>query len=337
MANIRLEDVSKFYGRQQVLADVSLEIDDGEMFALLGPSGSGKTTLLRLIAGLEAPSAGKVIFNNADFTHVSAQRRKAIIVFQDYALFPHLTVFQNIAFGLRAGGVPRVALESKVHDILDLVQLKDRQHSLPRELSGGQKQRVALARACVLEPRVLLLDEPFSNLDTGLRQSMRDFVAALQERLRFTCILVTHDKEEAFMMSRRVAVIVDSRLQQVDAPEVIFTRPLTKKLSDFLGEANYLDGRVQGGNFYCALGIFAVNAPDSANAVGRFRWDQLALTREAGPHLGRVTGKSYAGKATYYTVTIERGHTLNVFSARHDFFVGEEVFLEVLPSVVNVY
>ncbi|KAF0194859.1 MAG: hypothetical protein FD169_1601 [Bacillota bacterium] len=337
MANIKLVDVCKKFGAKETLSNIALEIHDGEMLALLGPSGSGKTTLLKIVAGLEQPTSGRVFFNEVDYTDAPAQKRKAIIVFQDYGLFPHMTVGQNVAFGLRARGEERQQILTKVKNILQLVQLSGRESSLPAELSGGEKQRVALARACVVEPGVLLLDEPFSNLDTSLRLGMREFVAALQKKLKFTCVLVTHDKEEAFMMSERVAVILDNRLEQVAPPEIIYRKPATKKVADFMGDANYVPGKVISGKFVCELGVMPVNEPDTDAALGMFQGDQISLGRAGTGFSGTVTARKFAGKLTYYTVAMGPHLSFKVTSVTSDFLVGETVSVAVAPSGVNVY
>ena len=325
MSKLRLENLSKSFGENIVLRDISLSIDEGEFVSLLGPSGCGKTTLFKIIAGLETPDSGSVFIGDNCCDHIPARKRGAVIVFQDYGLFPHMTVTQNIEFGLMARKISRAERAAKSARMLELVQLGEKAASYPHELSGGQKQRVALARACVLEPNVLLLDEPFSNLDANLKDAMRDFVLTLQRALKITTILVTHDKEEAFMTSQRVAVIFDGRIQQFDTPLQIYSNPLTKQVADFIGEANYIDGNVSGGFFICPLGRFdAGNRPDGA-AQMLLRYDHIALDRTNGFPC-TVTQKKYKGGTTTYRVkAAEQCLTLN--SSDNSFEPGQEAFV----------
>jgi spermidine/putrescine ABC transporter ATP-binding subunit len=218
---------------------VSLEIGRGELFALLGPSGCGKTTLLRLIGGLEEPTAGTIAIDGADVTHVPPHRRPVNMVFQHYALFPHLTVAENVAFGLRYRGLPRRAWAGKVAEALALVRLSGLEARRPDQLSGGQRQRVALARAIVLEPRVLLLDEPLAALDRKLRKEVQVEIKGLQRTLGITFVLVTHDQEEALALSDRMAVMSHGRVVQVGSPADVFERPETELVAEFMGAANF--------------------------------------------------------------------------------------------------
>lgn len=337
MAGITLAGVTKSFDERPILDRLDLSIQDGELVALLGPSGSGKTTLLKLIAGLQRPSAGQVLFDGRDVTAVPARKRQAIIVFQDHCLFPHMTVSENIAFGLRARNESRVVIAKKVSDILEVVQLPTRCSSYPHELSGGEKQRIALARACVLEPKVLLLDEPFSNLDITLRLSMREFVIALQRELRLTCVLVTHDKEEAFAMAKRVAVLLDGRLEQVDTPEHLYVWPRSRKVAAFLGDCNFLPGKVAGGIFYCALGAFPVQFPDAERATGMVRNEHVELVRSGGHLRGRVLDRVFAGRYTTYSVVLKDGTTLSATACKEPLAVGEEVSVAKSEGPMQVW
>ncbi|MBT9133974.1 MAG: Spermidine/putrescine import ATP-binding protein PotA [Firmicutes bacterium] len=336
MARITLVGVAKAFNDKQILDRLDLDIENGELLALLGPSGSGKTTLLKLIAGLDTPSAGRIKFDGSDVTLVSTRHRQAIIVFQDHCLFPHLTVKENIAFGLRARNEPRATIDRKVGEILEVVQLPGRQNSLPHALSGGEKQRIALARACVLKPRVLLLDEPFSNLDVNLRLSMREFVVSLQRVLKLTCVLVTHDKEEAFVMAERVAVLLDGRLEQVDTPENLYDRPKNKKVAEFLGEANFFPGVVADGVFTCALGSFATPWQDTRQAVGMVRYDNVQLGRHTGNTLGKIKDKVFAGRYTFYKVALAAGGEL-MASCKESFTLGDAVYVSCADHAMQVY
>jgi len=238
------EDPHRSGGAVVAVDGVSLEVRDGELVTLLGPSGCGKTTALRIIAGFESPSSGRVLINGQDVTHQPPHTRNTAMVFQSYAIFPHLTVAQNVAFGLEMRGVPKNDIAARVHDILDLVGLAGLQHRSPEQLSGGQQQRVALARAIITEPRVLLFDEPLSNLDAKLREQMRGEVRKLQRRLGITSVYVTHDQAEAMALSDRIIVMEAGRVQQVGAPLEIYARPANRFVADFIGRVNFIEGLV---------------------------------------------------------------------------------------------
>lgn len=232
---VRIEGLGAGYGRQEVLREISLAIDPGELVALLGPSGCGKSTLLRVVAGLHAPGAGRILFNGREVNGLPAERRRAAMVFQRPLLFPHLTVAGNVAFGLKMRRMASGEIRQRVAQALHLVQLEGYGDRRPGELSGGQEQRVALARALVIEPDLLLLDEPFSALDPGLRAEMQRLVGDLQRRLGITTIFVTHDQEEAVLLADRIAVLLDGRLAQFDHPRGFYTAPATPEVARFFG------------------------------------------------------------------------------------------------------
>jgi spermidine/putrescine transport system ATP-binding protein len=242
---VELLQVTKAYGRQVVLDGIDLAIERGEFLTLLGPSGCGKTTILRLIAGFEAPTAGRVRLEGADVTALPPNRRQVNTVFQSYALFPHLSVYENVAFGPRLAGERGEALDRKVNDALATVQLEDYARRRPSQLSGGQQQRVAIARAIVNRPSVLLLDEPLSALDYKLRKAMQLELKQLQRRLGITFVFVTHDQEEALSMSDRVVVMDAGRIQQIGPPRSIYETPANLFVAGFVGEINLLPAVVQ--------------------------------------------------------------------------------------------
>jgi spermidine/putrescine transport system ATP-binding protein len=242
---VTLDRVTKRYGPVTAVDRVSLEIRRGEFFSLLGPSGCGKTTLLRTVAGFIAPDEGRVLINGSDVTGVPPNKRPSNMVFQDYALFPHLDVAANIGFGLREARMPRGEIARRVEDALRIVRLEGLEHRRPRQLSGGQQQRVALARTLVKEPVVLLLDEPLGALDLKLRKAMQLELKRIQREVGITFIYVTHDQEEALTMSDRIAVMHAGRCEQVDRPDEIYERPKTLFVADFVGEANLLSVRVR--------------------------------------------------------------------------------------------
>jgi putative spermidine/putrescine transport system ATP-binding protein len=247
--SVEIREVTKRFGDVTAVDGVSLEIRRGELFALLGPSGCGKTTLLRIVGGLEAPTAGEIRIAGTDVTRVPPHRRPAHMVFQQYALFPHLPVAENVGFGLRyKRNLPRAAHAAKVQEALALVRLTGLEKRLPHQLSGGQRQRVALARALVLEPQVLLLDEPLAALDPQLREEVQVELKHLQRTLGITFLFVTHDREEALGMSDRVAVMRQGRVEQVGTPVEVFERPATRFAAEFLGAANFFPAEA-GGSF----------------------------------------------------------------------------------------
>jgi spermidine/putrescine transport system ATP-binding protein len=244
--SVEMVELTRRFDDFTAVSAVSLSIREGEFFSLIGPSGCGKTTTLRMIAGLEVPSSGNVRVRGRDITLDPPHRRPVNTVFQQYALFPHLNVFENVAFGLRERGVPRRGIGEPVRRMLELVELSARESARPRELSGGQQQRVALARALVLEPQVLLLDEPLGALDLKLRRQMQELLKQLQREVGITFVYVTHDQEEAFSMSDRVAVMHHGVLQQLGTPEVVYRRPANAFVADFVGASNRLEGTVKG-------------------------------------------------------------------------------------------
>jgi sulfate transport system ATP-binding protein len=263
---LEIKSLSKAFGRYPALNDVSLTAADGEFLALLGPSGSGKTTLLRILAGLETPDAGQVGFDGEDFLSLPVRRRGVGMVFQHYALFRHMTVEQNIAFGLRvrprASRPSRQAIADRVRDLLELMQLDGLGRRYPSQLSGGQRQRVALARALAIEPRMLLLDEPFGALDAQVRRELRRWLRQVHDRAGVTTVFVTHDQEEALDLADRVAVLKDGKLVQIGAPHQVYENPANGFVFDFLGAACRLPGEVAGGRL--SVADWTTAAPDGA-------------------------------------------------------------------------
>jgi ABC-type Fe3+/spermidine/putrescine transport system ATPase subunit len=257
--SITLEHLHKAHGDHPVVRDVSLDVAEGELFVLLGASGSGKSTLLRLIAGLIAPDSGRILLNGRDVTRLPPQARDTGFVFQNYSLFRHMTVAQNIAFGLSIRRTPRQEREQRVAELLDLIALADCADRLPGALSGGQQQRVALARALAYQPKVLLLDEPFGALDVRIRLQLRRDLRAIQQRLGVTAILVTHDQEEAFDIADRIGVIDGGRLLETGTPHALYQRPAHPFTASFLGTANLLNAHRNGTSVY--VGTAQLPAP----------------------------------------------------------------------------
>lgn len=243
-ATVRLSELTKTYGQAAAVDRLSLDIEPGELVALLGPSGCGKTTSLRMIAGLVQPSGGEIFVNGRSITSVPVHKRNIGMLFQSFALFPHLTVAENVAFGLEMRGIKRRAATQRVREALDLVQLGGHEDRLPSQLSGGQQQRVALARALVIEPAMLLLDEPLGALDKNLRESMQVELRLLQRRLGITTVMVTHDQDEALTLSDRIVVMRRGRLEQVGSPAEVYQQPTSRFVAGFLGLSNFFRGTV---------------------------------------------------------------------------------------------
>ena len=245
--DVIIKDAVKRYGDFTALNGVSLDIREGEFFTLLGPSGCGKTTLLRMIAGFNSIEGGDFYFGEKRINDVAAHKRDIGMVFQNYAIFPHLTVRENVAYGLKARKTPKAEMEKRVNEALELVQISHLADRKPNELSGGQQQRVALARAFVIEPSVLLMDEPLSNLDAKLRVQMRSVINKLQRRLGITTIYVTHDQEEALAISDRIAVMKDGNIMQIGTPNEIYAKPQNPFVAGFIGVSNFMDCQSEGG------------------------------------------------------------------------------------------
>jgi iron(III) transport system ATP-binding protein len=319
-ASVRLDAITKRFGATVAVDAVSLTVEPGEFLTLLGPSGCGKTTTLRMVAGLEEPTAGRVFIDSEDVTDQPPHARDITMVFQSYALFPHLTVFENVAYGLRVLRRPADEVRHRVQEALSLAGIGDLGARQPAALSGGQQQRVALARALILQPKVLLFDEPLSNLDAKLRKRMRDEIRALQRRAGITALYVTHDQAEALAVSDRIAVMAHGRVEQLGAPAEIYRRPATRFVADFIGEANLLPVEIEargaaGGR--ARLGSVGLPVPDGtapagpATLVVRPEAIQIRPAALASPPDGALAGEvrraAYLGAAAEYTVETEVG------------------------------
>ncbi|MBB4660583.1 ABC transporter ATP-binding protein [Conexibacter arvalis] len=324
---LELRNLVRRYGEETVVDDLDLTVEKGELVSLLGPSGCGKTTTLRMVAGFARPSGGQILVRGEDIAALPVHRRGVGLVFQSYALFPHLSVFDNVAFGLKRHKVPRREIPGRVRDVLAKVQLEALADRKPAQLSGGQQQRVALARVLVLEPSLVLLDEPFSNLDALLRETMRSELRAIQQRLGFTALFVTHDQEEAMALSDRIAVMERGRLVQLDRPEVVYHRPATRFVAEFIGRANLFGGtvrRAEGGELEAAAaGIRwladGAAAPRGAAVDVMVRPDRVALelaaadaSGDAGPNAayGEIVQTEYLGSGCLVTLRTDDGTRL---------------------------
>ncbi len=262
-ADLRLEKISKTFGKVQAVKEVSLEIPHGKLVTLLGPSGCGKTTILRMIAGLEVPTSGKIFLGNEDITNLPPNERKITMVFQSYALFPHMNVYENIAYGLKVKHVQEEEIRSAVKEALEMVGLSGFEKRGSNELSGGQQQRVAVARALVLKPKVLLFDEPLSNLDAKLRNRMRGEIRNLQRDLGITSVYVTHDQSEALAISDKIVVMENAVISQEGTPKELYKRPNNAFVADFIGDANIIEltvNRIEGSKAYLQMGEKEISA-----------------------------------------------------------------------------
>lgn len=320
-ATVRLEHITKRFGAITAVDDISLEIPEGTLLCLLGPSGCGKTTTLRMIAGFEEPTRGHIYIGQQRVDDLPPYRRPTAMVFQSYALFPHMTVYDNIAYGLRAHHVPKKELERRVRWALELLELDGQENKFPRQLSGGQQQRVALARALVIEPKVLLLDEPLSNLDAQLRVRVRAEIRALQRKLGITTIYVTHDQEEAFSISDITAVMNAGRLEQVGTPIDLYKRPRNMFVAQFVGLSNILEaevvGRSEGMPLVRVLGwlVRVAEAPQGLGAKVHLvlRPEMIALLPNGAEGLpATVMTVAFTGSLARYRLSLAGGKELIV-------------------------
>ena len=341
MSPVRLAGLAKRFDTTAVVSDVSLEIAEGELVALLGPSGSGKTTLLRLIAGFEPVDSGRVLLDGDDVTNRPALERRCGMVFQHYALFPHLSVGENVGYGLANERLPRPALDARVAEVLAMVDLKGFESRAVTALSGGQQQRVALARALAPRPRVLLLDEPLSNLDPSLRERTRGELRDLVRRTGITTVLVTHEQEEAFDLADRIALLHRGRLEQVGAPELLYDEPATPFVAGFVGRTSSLRGRVVARDGDLTR-VQAGGGVWPARAALDVTGDVLLLIRpEAtrfatdGSIAGTVLRRRFAGATAFFSVRLAGGAEIEVAAAPAAAREGDAVRLE--PTGVGAH
>jgi len=352
---IRFENVTKRFGKVVAVDNVSLTVEEGEFFALLGPSGCGKTTLLRMVAGFETPTEGRILIDDEDVSTTPPNRRPVNMVFQSYAVFPHMSVADNVAYGLKVERVPARERAARVEEALSLVKLDGLGARKPDQLSGGQRQRVALARALVKRPRVLLLDEPLSALDAKLREAMRSELAQLQEKIGVTFLFVTHDQEEALAMASRCAVMNRGLIQQVATPSDLYEFPNSRFVADFIGQVNLVEGRLavdepghaiiecegMAARFWLDHGV--TGAADAAVWVA-LRPDKIELSREAPRAVddapagcnsvrGVIRQMAYLGGSSVYDIEIEGGRMFKVERVNQDrrgvedFKAGVDVWL----------
>ncbi len=317
VSSVRLQSVSKSYGDHRAVVDFSLEVAQGEFLVLLGPSGCGKTTTLRMIAGFVEPSAGRILFGDRDVTDLPPYRRNTGLVFQGYALFPHLTVFENVAFGLRMRRLEREVVERRTQEALRLVRLDGFGERMPRQLSGGQQQRVALARALAIEPEILLLDEPLSNLDAKLREEVRVEIRQLQRRLGLTTVMVTHDQSEALSVADRLVVMSGGEIQQIGTQRELYNAPANQFVASFIGRTNFFAGamteprrfRTESG---LEISVAAAAARERLLAIRPERVRLGSANGAANSFAGTVEFVSYLGATTEYVIRLASGDAIAV-------------------------
>ena len=353
MTSVHLDHITKAFGETLALDDISLDIAAGELFFLLGPSGCGKSTLLRLIAGLHEPSAGRLLFNGRDVTDLSTEKRNAVMCFQSYALWPHMTVRENVRFGLNVRKMPKPEQDQRIDEVLNLVQMDAYAARKPNQLSGGQQQRVALARALAVRPACLLLDEPLSNLDAKLRHEMRSEIRRICKTANFTTIYVTHDQKEALSVADRIAVLRAGKVAQIGTPGELYHAPRTSFVADFIGQTNLLPGRVVGrenGSVTVETKVGKLTAasvdgaPSEGEVILSVRPEQMRISRGGGlggPPDGRnrLSGRTlettFLGEASEHVVSVN-DYPLKVIATPPVFDPPAEMAVEFDPRDVVV-
>jgi iron(III) transport system ATP-binding protein len=340
------ENVVKKYGESVIIPDLSLEIHEGEFFTLLGPSGCGKTTLLRMIAGFNSIEGGVIRFNDTVINNLAPGKRNIGMVFQNYAIFPHMNVAKNVAFGLTTRHVSVEETEKRVQNMLATVRIEQLKDRMPERLSGGQQQRVALARAIVIEPDVLLMDEPLSNLDAKLRVEMRNAIKEIQKSVNITTVYVTHDQEEAMAVSDRIAIMKDGILQQIGAPRAIYRRPANVFVATFIGHSTILDAALDGDvlefdGWKCRLPTGSVKSTGKTAVKISVRPEEFSLAENGDGLKGTITNSVFLGLYTQNFVKLENGVELEFISALdaadREFKSGEKVALKVDVEKINVF
>ena len=357
MAFLELEHITKYFGQSTAVMDISLSVEQGEFLTLLGPSGCGKTTILRMVAGFEIPSAGNILLDGEDITNRSASKRPMGMVFQSYALFPHMTAEQNVAFGLTIKHTPKDVIARRCAELLELVGLGDKGHSFPHQLSGGQQQRIALARALAVEPKVLLLDEPLSALDAKVRVSLRNEIRRIQQQLKMTAIYVTHDQEEALAISDRIAVMAKGQIEQLDLPEEIYNNPRTVFAASFVGTSNHFRGVLESASEgLCqvenqTLHVLPVqNLHDGDRVLVMVRPEEVSIqsandgadnsANGVGNHIaGVIELRTFLGPFTRFHVRVNESTTLTAdvpSQQARDYYVAQHVVLSFSPNACQV-
>ena len=339
---IRFTDIIKKYGDNVVIPGLNLGIKQGEFFTLLGPSGCGKTTLLRMVAGFNSIEGGEIYFNDKLMNNLDVQNRNIGMVFQNYAIFPHMNVKKNVAFGLEQRHLAKAEIDHRVEKILDTVQIAEYKNRMPQQLSGGQQQRVALARAIVIEPDVLLMDEPLSNLDAKLRVEMRNAIKSIQKNIGITTIYVTHDQEEAMSVSDRIAIMKDGIIQQIGSPRDTYQKPANLFVATFIGRTNILDGKLNRktlsiGNYHTEV---SANSSSEIKVKVSVRPEELLIGESSNGIKGTINHAMFLGLNTHYFIKLDDGNEVEVIeqSAHKTIYnSGDSVSLKIESSLLNVF
>ena len=340
MALLELQNITAGYDKNVILKDLNFQVEKGELVSLLGSSGCGKTTTLRLIAGFSTPMEGKFIFDDKDYPQGPLNKRNFGFVFQSYALFPHMTVFDNVAFGLKMRNLPQEQIRKEVLEMLETVDLKGFENRFPKEMSGGQRQRVALARALVIKPDLLLLDEPLSNLDAKLRVKMRVEIRRLQQKFGFTAIYVTHDQEECFAISDKVAIMNHGVIEQMDTPSAIYNHPKTEFIARFVGFENFLNLKKDGENYLAEDGtrIQVTEKRDGEQFKACIRPEDIQIVPEGesavNPLSGEIVVSTFLGKRHQYNVRTAIGELEVSTDQECVYGVGDQVTLSLTPNKI---
>lgn len=342
MSLLELQNITAGYDNNVILKDLNFQVEKGELVSLLGSSGCGKTTTLRLIAGFSNPMSGTFMFDGKDYTHVPLHKRNFGFVFQSYALFPHMTIFDNVAFGLKMRKMSPEQMKKEVMDMLETVDLAGFENRFPKEMSGGQRQRVALARALVIKPDLLLLDEPLSNLDAKLRVKMRVEIRRLQQKFGFTAIYVTHDQEECFAISDKVAIMNKGVIEQMDAPSVIYNHPNTEFIAHFVGFENFIDlTKTEEADVYRAANgqsIRVMNGKAGERFKACIRPEDIQVA-PAGTSMvngvpGEITVNTFLGKRNQYNVKTDIGELEVSTDQENVYRSGDKVTLSLAPNKI---
>lgn len=355
MAILKVNSLGKNFGKVKAIEDINFEAKEGEVLSLLGPSGCGKTTTLRCIAGFESPDQGEILLNNKNITHISPEQRGIGMVFQNYALWPHMTVYGNLAFGLQIRKIPKDEIKKRIKRVLSMVQLEGFEDRFPRQMSGGQQQRIAMARALVFEPGIMLLDEPLSNLDAQLREEMRFEFIELQKKLGITAVYVTHDQAEALVISHKILILNQGEMIQLGTPKEIFSNPRNKFVAGFIAVTSFMDGKVdslaeeqkkvivktddgltiQGNNNNLSVGQ-RVSVAIRINTVYFIQDEDEIEKKSVNIFKGKIIQSSYLGNIVDYKISVGNWMVRTNTEVKYNFKVGDEVKFYLPPEKIIV-
>lgn len=330
MKQIEVRALRKDFNEKKILDNINFSVDKGELMCLLGPSGCGKSTTLKIIAGLLKEDSGEVYLGGKSMKTIPPEKREAVIVFQEYSLFPHLNVYENIAFGLKMRKKNKNYIKDKVYKITNLLRLEGLEHKYPHNLSGGQKQRVAIGRALAIEPKILLLDEPFTSLDINVKNTIRELVLNIQKKIGITTILVTHDKEEGLMMADNIALMFKGKIAQYGTPKDIYENPNSKEVANFFGERNFIKGIIKENKFYSDLGEFSVETEKIGEVEAIINPEDISiLNKEEKGYLGYISNVKYLGDRSYYVIHYKNSDLRVMDYSKKLFRKGDKVYFYI--------